>query len=80
MPCYKGPPAGDMCCTLLRHNVQRNANGHAKAAKVSGTVTDTGVRGLRYFHAETKSKPASSHEHGARKQPGILNISNPIAF
>ena len=38
---------------------------------------DTSVRGSRSFHAETKSKPACLHRHGAREKSGILNINTP---
>ena len=38
---------------------------------------DTSVRGSRSFHAETKSKPACLHRHGAREKSGILNINSP---
>ena len=37
----------------------------------------TSVRGSRSFHAETKSKPACLHRHGAREKSGILNINSP---
>ena len=86
MPFYKGRLLRQGTCAALRnlrwlrHNAQRSANGHAKMAKVSRTVFDTGVRGSRSFHAETKSKPACLHGQGARKKSGILNISNPIIF
>ena len=54
------------------------ANGHVKMAKVSRRVPDTSVRRSRSFHAETKSKPACLHRHGAREKLGILNINIPI--
>ena len=54
------------------------ANRHVKMAKVSLRVPDTSVRGSRSFHAETKSKPACFHRHGARKKSGILNLNTPI--
>ena len=39
---------------------------------------DTSVRGSRSFHAETKSKPACLHRHGAREKSCILNINTSI--
>ena len=58
------------------------ANGHVKMAKVSRRVPDTSVRGSRSFHAETKSKLACLHRHGARevryfehKHPDFFNSS-----
>ena len=54
------------------------AMSHVKMAKVSHSVPDTSVRGLRSNHTETKSKPACSHRHGAREKSGILNINTPI--
>ena len=43
------------------------ANGLVKMAKVSRRVPDTSVRGSRSFRAESKSKPACLHRHGARE-------------
>ena len=56
------------------------ANSHAKMALVSRRVPDTSVRGSRSFHAETKSKPACLHRHGAREKSGILNINTLIVL
>ena len=39
---------------------------------------DTSVRGSRSFHAETKSKAACLHRHGAREKSGVLNINTSI--
>ena len=56
------------------------ANSQLKMAKVSRSVLDTSVRGLRSYHAETKSKPACLHKRGAREKSGILNINTPMFF
>ena len=59
--------------------VMRSAgNGHVNMAKVSRRVPDTRVCRSRSFHAETKSKPACLHRHGAREKSGILKINTPI--
>ena len=39
---------------------------------------NTSVRWSRSFHAETNSKPACLHRHGAREKSGILNLNSPI--
>ena len=54
------------------------ANSRIKMAKVSHRVPDTSVRGLRSYHAETKSKPACLYRRGTREKSGILNINTPI--
>ena len=58
----------------LRRNAQRSVQS-CKMAKVS-RYKCTG--GSRSFHAESKSKPACLHRHGAREKSGILNINIPI--
>ena len=47
---------------------------HAKMAEVSRYKCTR----VEIFHAETKSKPACLHRHGAREKSGILNINTSI--
>ena len=64
----------------LRRNAQRSEQWCQNGEGASRRVPDTSVRGLRSYHAETKSKPACLHRRGAREKSGILNITTPIFF